>query len=109
MLTEPVRDWRSSHTRGLAPIRLQTWEFGGTSLDRGPFSVPSPECTITRRRLYGAAPSQRRHPGSLSQFGRGCVEAIWPSLQAVRNPINAEFPRSPHAQNHCHHGRVRAP
>ena len=99
----------SSHTRVLAPFRLQTWSSEGKSLDRGPFSVPSPECTIEWRRLYGAAQSQRRHPGSLSQFGRGCVEAIWPSLQAVRDPINAEFPRSPHAQNYCHHGRVRAP
>jgi hypothetical protein len=102
----------SSHTKVLAPFRLQTWSSEGKSLDRGPFSVPSPECTIEWRRLYGAAQSQRRHPGSLSQFGRGVRRGnkALPAggAQAVRDPINAEFPRSPHAQNYCHHGRVRA-
>jgi len=37
MLTEPVRDWRSSHTRVLAPFRLQTWEFGGDIF--GPWTI----------------------------------------------------------------------
>ena len=117
MLPEPVRDW-------LKPYQgFGTLPAANVGVRRGHlWTVDHLACLLQSAQLSGGAcmgPPHRKGdtPGRSPSSVAGCVEAIRPSLQAVRNPttqavrdpINAEFPRSPHAQNYCHHGRVRAP